>query len=54
MFSVAAASRIHRFSYLQCILTGSGPFSVLSSHMEGWDTPLDVPRGQARGKCRAM
>lgn len=27
-FLVAAASRIHRFSRLKYILTGSGPFSV--------------------------
>lgn len=36
-------------THLGCIVNGSGPFSVISSHMEGWDTPLDVPRGKARG-----
>lgn len=53
VFSVAAASRTHKFSHLKCILTGSSLFSVTSSHMEGWGTPLDGPKGHPRAVGRA-
>lgn len=47
---VAAASRIHRLSHLKCILTGSGPFSVLSSHLEGWGHTLGYTQRQSKGE----
>lgn len=33
------------FSHLECIVAGSGPFSVTSPHMEGGNTPLEAKQG---------